>query len=361
MRSASGNMINFFLKAFAAGIAAVLLIAGGYLYWFSVTHLAPEARIYVVEPGTALKAFSRQLYEQNVLPDPHTLVVLAYLKGQQRQLKTGEYRFRTGITAMELLDQVVAGRVVEYPFTVIEGWNFKQMMQALAAAPRVTRTLHNLKPEQVMASLGYPGMHPEGRFYPDTYYYPAGMSDLLILQRAFDKMDRHLHEAWANRAADLPLESPDEALILASIVEKETGLAGERGLIAGVFTNRLRMGMRLQTDPTVIYGLGDTYTGRIRTRDLRGPTPYNTYVIKGLPPTPIAMPSGAALKAVVNPETTRALYFVSRGDGSHEFSETLEQHNRAVEKYQLQGRKRPNAGSAKGAPPAGTRTTRAAR
>ncbi len=315
----------------------ILVVAGAYLYWFSVARLEPEQKIYLVEPGTSLKAFSRQLHREKILPDAHTLVLIATLKGQSRDLKTGEYRFRKGITALEILDQVIAGRVVEYPLTLLEGWTFRQFMDALAAAPRLTHSLAGMKPQQIMAMLGYPNMHPEGRFYPDTYYYSSGMSDLLILQRAFQKMEKVLDEEWAGRQSDLPIRNPDEALTLASIVEKETGKPEERARIAGLFLQRLRIRMKLQTDPTVIYGLGDKYRGNITLQHLRQYTPYNTYVIHGLPPTPIAMPGRAAIHAVLNPEKTRALYFVSRGDGSHEFSETLEQHNRAVLKYQLKG------------------------
>lgn len=310
------------------------LVLGSYMYWFSSTRLSPEQIIYVVERGASLRTFTRQLHAQGVLPDAHTLVWLAYLKGQERYLKPGEYRFRKDITPSQLLEQVIAGRVVEYPLTIIEGWTFKNVLDTLAAAPRLTHTLQGLKPHQIMASLGYPGMHPEGRFFPDTYYYSAGMSDLIILQRAFQKMDTRLQEEWAQRDTSIPLKNPDEALILASIVEKETGRADERPMIAGVFSQRLRMGMKLQTDPTVIYGMGEQYHGNIGLKDLRTRTIYNTYVIKGLPPTPIAMPGGEALHAVMHPASTKALYFVARGDGGHVFSETLDEHNQAVDKYQ---------------------------
>jgi UPF0755 protein len=322
----------------------VLLGLGTYVYWFSVARLEPEAKIYVVAPGTSLRAFARQLSREKVLPDAYTLVWIAALKGQSRELKAGEYRFRKGITVLQILDQVIAGRVVEYPITLVEGWTFKQFTDALAAAPKLTHTLQGLKPKQIMASLGYPSLHPEGRFYPDTYYYSAGMSDILILQRAFQKMEKVLEEEWAGRQNDLPIKNRDEALTLASIVEKETGKPEEREIIAGVFVHRLRINMKLQTDPTVIYGMGERYKGNITVKDLRQPTSYNTYVIKGLPPSPIAMPSRAALHAALNPENTKALFFVSRGDGSHEFSETLEQHNRAVLKYQLKGKPRPTTG-----------------
>jgi len=333
---------------YAIATLALLFLAGcSYLYWFSVTRLEPEARIYVVQPGSSLKAFARQLHKEGVLPDAHTLVWLAYLKGSSRDLKAGEYRFRRGITALEMLDQVMSGRVVEYPLTIVEGWNFRQVLSALNSAPKLTHSLQNLKPQQIMAMLGYPSMHPEGRFYPDTYYYSSGMSDLLLLQRSFQRMEKVLDEEWSGRSSDLTVRTRDEALILASIVEKETGKADERPLIAGVFMQRMRIGMKLQTDPTVIYGLGEKFNGNLTVAHLRQYTPYNTYVIKGLPPTPIAMVGRAALHAVLHPESTKALYFVSRGDGSHEFSETLDQHNRAVVKYQLNGRARKDAASAK--------------
>lgn len=325
----------------AAAIALLVFAAGTYLYWFSVARLQPEARIYVVEHGTSLKGFARQLHREGLLPDSHTLVWIAYLMGHHRDLKAGEYRFRSGITALELLDQVMAGRVVEYPLTIVDGWNFKQVLEALAGAPKLTHSLQGLKPRQIMAMLGYPTLYPEGRFYPDTYYYSSGMSDLLILQRAFQKMESVLDEEWANRSSSTIIKSRDEALILASIVEKETGKPDERPRIAGVFLHRLQIGMKLQTDPTVIYGLGDRFNGNLTVAHLRQHTPYNTYVIKGLPPTPIAMVGRAALNAVLHPDNTRDLYFVSRGDGSHEFSETLEQHNKAVVKYQLKGRPKP--------------------
>jgi UPF0755 protein len=326
-----------------SGAIFVLLLFGlaTYVYWFSVAQLEPEAKIYVVAPGTSLKAFARQLRSEKVLPDANTLVWIAYLKGQSRELKAGEYRFRKGITAIEILEQVMAGRVVEYPLTIVEGWTFKQLLEALAAAPKLTHSLQGLKPKQLMASLGYPTLHPEGRFYPDTYYYSAGMSDLIILQRAFQKMEKVLEEEWNGRQNDLPLKNRDEALTLASIIERETGKVEERALIAGVFVHRLRLGMKLQTDPTVIYGMGDRFNGNLTVKDLRTPTPYNTYIIKGLPPSPIAMPGRDALHAALNPENTKALYFVSRKDGSHEFSETYEQHNRSVIKFQLNGKPKP--------------------
>jgi len=322
----------------ALSAVALVAVVAGYLYWSWNRALDPGPDVFVVKPGTTLKGFARQLAERGVLVDRHTFVWLAYATGRSRSLKAGEYRFRKGITPSELLEQVAAGRVVEYPFVLIEGWNFRQVLDALRKTPKLAFTLNGLGDKEIMARLGHPGMHPEGRFYPDTYYYSNGMSDLILLTRAFDRMDQRLNEEWENRASDLPLKSMEEALTLASIVEKETGKAEERPLIAGVFVNRLRKGMKLQSDPTVIYGIGPKFDGNIRTRDLRRDTPYNTYTRRGLPPTPIAMPSGAAINAVMHPQDTRALFFVSRNDGSHVFSESLDAHNSAVIKYQLNGR-----------------------
>lgn len=321
-------------------VGALATAFAAYLVWVATLRLDPGAETYVVEPGTSLHAFTRQLARQGLLPDRYSLVWLARLKGQSRGLKAGEYRFRKGITPLELLEQVVAGRVVEYPFLIVEGWNFRQVLAALDAAPKLTRTLQGQTPKQVMQRLGFPDVHPEGRFYPDTYYYSRGMTDATLLQSAFKKMETLLEQEWGGRDPTVPLKRPEDALILASIVEKETGQADERPLIAGVFVNRLRIGMRLQTDPTVIYGMGDAYKGNIRLQDLRHSSPYNTYIIRGLPPTPIAMPGIDAIRAVLHPAPTRALYFVSRGDGSHIFSETLKEHNEAVIKYQLNGRRK---------------------
>jgi len=320
-------------------MAGILVLAAsllaGYLAIVANWKLKPAAVTYSVAPGMSLRQFSRQLYREDVLPDPFSLVWLAYLQGHARDLKAGEYRFRAGITPLQLLDQVVAGRVVEYPFTIIEGWTFKQVMAALANAPKVQKTLVGLSDKDIMARLGRAGQHPEGRFFPDTYYYARGTTDVQLLERAYSKMATLLEVEWEARDTDVPLRSPDEALTLASIIERETGQENERGLIAGVFVNRLRLGMRLQTDPTVIYGMGERYRGNISLADLRRPTPYNTYVIRGLPPTPIAMPSADAVRAALNPAETDAVYFVSRGDGSHVFSATLAEHNRAVRQYQL--------------------------
>ncbi|AQZ95636.1 endolytic transglycosylase MltG [Halopseudomonas phragmitis] len=254
-------------------------------------------------------------------------------------LQIGEYALEPDLQVRDLLGMLQRGEVLQRSVTLVEGWNFRQFRAALARAERLEQTLPaELTAQQVMAELGLGDVHPEGQFFPDTYLYTLNMSDRDILLRAYQRMQTVLAEAWEQRADNLPISTPYEALILASIIEKETGVPYERGEIAGVFARRLRIGMRLQTDPTVIYGMGEDYNGRIRRADLRRPTPYNTYVINGLPPTPIAMPGREALVAAVNPEPGTSLYFVARGDGSHVFSDTLQQHNRAVRKYQIEQR-----------------------
>lgn len=324
-------------------------VAGAYLYWAWNHPLQPGSDIYVVKPGTSLRAFARELSNRGVLPESHTLVWLAHLTGHDRDLKSGEYRFRNGMSARELLEQVIAGRVIEYPVVLVEGWTFRQFLQVLEAAPKLTHTLSGLPPAAVMERLGHGGEHPEGRFFPDTYYYSAGQTDVAILANAYDKMQKLLQQQWEARDGNLPFKDAYEALILASIVEKETGRADERRLIAGVFVNRLRRGMRLQSDPTVIYGMGDKFDGNIRLKDLRRATPYNTYTRAGLPPTPVAMPGRDSVEAVLHPADTRDLYFVARGDGGHVFSETIEEHNAAVVKYQLNGKQRNTQPAATGA------------
>ncbi|MFQ5936097.1 MAG: endolytic transglycosylase MltG [Acidiferrobacterales bacterium] len=332
-------MTRLFRSTIVIGVAAAIG-AGGYLTWAWNRGLPHDVDSHVVNPGTPLRTFARELYREGLLPDRYSLIMLAYLRGHSRRLKAGEYRFAKGITQYELLDQVVAGRVIEYPLALIEGWTFEQFLHAIREAPKMTSTLSDLGQQEIMARLGHPDLHPEGQFFPDTYYYSAGTTDLALLRRAFERMQTRLQGEWEGRAPELPLDTPYQALTLASIVEKETGHAGERRLVAGVFLNRLRIGMRLQSDPTVIYGMGSTFDGNLRRRDLERDSPYSTYTRRGLPPTPIAMPGGDALHAVLHPEETDALYFVARGDGTHHFSETLQQHNEAVIKYQLGGKRR---------------------
>lgn len=251
------------------------------------------------------------------------------------KLKVGEYALDPGTTPRTLLQNMRAGRIIQYRFTIVEGWNFRQLRAALDAATPLLHQTRQLDDAALMAAIGHAGQHPEGRFLPETYLYVRGDSDLDVLTRAYEAMARALAAAWAERAAELPLTTPDQALILASIVEKETGIAEERAQIAGVFIRRLRLGMKLQSDPTVIYGIGSAYDGNIRRRDLATDTPYNTYTRSGLTPTPIAMPGRDALQAALHPAPGDALYFVALGDGSgrHVFSATLAQHNAAVRQY----------------------------
>jgi UPF0755 protein len=339
----------------AIGMVILSALAAVYLFWSWNHSLQPGVEIYAVKPGMTLRAFARELSSRSVLLESHSFVWLAYLTGHQRDLKSGEYRFRNGMTASELLEQIVAGRVIEYPVVLVEGWTFRQFLDAIEEAPKLTHMLIGLSPRAMMERLGHKGEHPEGRFFPDTYYYSSGQTELVILANAYDKMQKLLQQEWEKRDNNLPFKDSYEALILASIVEKETGRADERRLIAGVFVNRLRHGMRLQTDPTVIYGMGESFDGNLRLKDLRRDTPYNTYTRTGLPPTPVAMPGKESLQAVMHPVVNGALFFVARGDGSHEFSATLEEHNKAVTKYQLKGKTRPvPVSGARGAVPAAT-------
>lgn len=335
------NRLSGVVRVKAAALLVLLALAalaGFYLQWSWRHPLDIGSDIFVVKPGTSLRALARQLHEEGVILEPYTFTWMGHLTGRSRHLKAGEYRFTRGINAGELLDQIVAGRVIEYPLVLVEGWNYRQMMSAVQAAPKLAQTLPVSGAKELMARLGHPDLHPEGRFFPDTYHYSLGHTDLQLLARAFEKMQALLKAEWDKRIPDLPLRSADEALVLASIVEKETGRSDERAVIAGVFVNRLRKGMKLQSDPTVIYGIGPSFDGNIRLRDLRQDTPYNTYTRSGLPPTPIAMPGRESIVATLHPADTQALYFVSRGDGSHIFSKTLQEHTAAVIKYQLGGR-----------------------
>jgi UPF0755 protein len=331
---------------FSAGIvlAAIAAAAGWFVFEQRRALDDPLAvprggLVYMLPAGASLNSLARDLAASGVLANPRALVVYARWQGRAGAIKAGEYRIEPGTTAVTLLNQLIAGRVVQHALTLVEGWTFKQMMAAIAADDRLQHTLDGLTADAIMARLGLEGVHPEGQFFANTYYFPRGTSDVAFLRRAHTAMADFLVDAWAERQAGLPLKSPEQALILASIVEKETGEAGERPRIAGVFVERLRKGMRLETDPTVIYGMGDDFDGNLRRRDLRADTPYNTYVRKGLPPTPIAMPSAAAIEAVLHPDSDGALFFVAKGDGSHHFSATYEEHQQAVNRYQKKRRR----------------------
>jgi UPF0755 protein len=287
-----------------------------------------------IEPGTSPRGVAQDAVDSGVQTSPTLLYWWFRLSGDARLIKAGSYELEAGLTPRNLLAKLTRGEEALRSVTLVDGWTFKQVRLALSKAERLTPDTQGLEPSFIMQRLGQPQRQPEGSFYPDTYTYAKGSSDLKVLQRAMRAMDHHLAQAWSQRAANSPLKSPEELLTLASIVEKETGRASDRPLVSAVFNNRLRIGMMLQTDPTVIYGLGDKFDGNLRRRDLLTDTPWNTYTRAGLPATPIAMPGKASLLAAAQPAQSRALYFVARGDGSSQFSDTLDAHNRAVNKYQ---------------------------
>ena len=288
-----------------------------------------------IKSGTNFKHLVNDLHDRKLINSKKFLSWYARSENLAHQIKAGKYAFNSGITPVELLDKIVAGEVEQFTFAIIEGWTFRQMLLALHQHNNVEKKLTGLNDKEIMQALSLPDEHPEGQFMPDTYLFPDGTTDIQFLKRAWQSNQDYLNSQWQTRDKSLPLKSAYEALILASIVEKETGLAQERPAIAGVFIRRLKKGMRLQTDPTVIYGMGEQFDGNIRRRDLKKDTPYNTYTRYGLPPTPIALAGKAAIDAVIHPADGKSLYFVAKGDGSHQFSATLEEHNRAVRRYQL--------------------------
>ena len=300
----------------------------------STLNLPAQEYRYTVPTGASLNQLAYDLQERRIIEHPRFFILLGRQMDAARQLQAGEYKLIQGLTPRSLLEQFVDGKVIQHGLTLIEGHTFSEMMQRLHQDPVITHTLTDESDAVIMEKLGHPDEHPEGHFLPDTYYFTRGTTDIEFLGRAYNAMSSQLDAAWESREEGLPFDTPYEALILASIVEKETGVAEERPVIAGVFVRRLRKGMLLQTDPTVIYGMGDTFDGNLRRRDLRADTPYNTYTRKGLPPTPIAMPGVDALHAVMHPAKGKSLYFVAMGEGKHYFSNTLKQHNLAVDKFQ---------------------------
>jgi UPF0755 protein len=323
-------------------VVAPLVIGGAlaaYVGWRLHQPLAlPTSPLeFDVKPGQTLKAVARDLVAARALDTEWPLVALARLRGVDRTIKAGNYEIEQGVTLPGLLDRLTQGEVTQTSITIVEGSTFAEVRHELAQDPDVATGAAPLPDAELMAKLGAPGVSPEGWFFPETYFFATGASDIAVLGRAHRLMRSRLGAAWAKRAPDLPLRTPYEALILASIVEKETGRAADRPLIASVLVNRLKAGMRLQADPTVIYGMGTRFDGNLRKRDLETDTPYNTYTREGLPPTPIALPGQASLDAVTNPPSTSYLYFVSRGDGTSEFSTNLADHNRAVAKFQKGG------------------------
>jgi UPF0755 protein len=334
--------ISFVSLLLSLAVLAALAVGG--LFWWANQPLGQpplaqgeDSVDLAIAPGSSAGSISRGIARATGGGAAQELLMNAWLRvsGKAGELKAGSYEIIVGDSPRTVIDRIISGKQSLRSVTFIEGWNWRQVRAALAKAQHLKNDSAALTDAQLMERLGRPGVHPEGRFFPDTYRYAKNASDITVLRAAMQTMDKQLASAWEARSAQLPLKSPDELLTMASIVEKETGAAKDRATISGVFANRLNINMRLQTDPTVIYGLGEAFDGNIRKRDLQTDTPYNTYTRAGLPPTPIAMPGQAAMLAAAQPAQTRALYFVARGDGTSEFSETLDAHNRAVNKYIL--------------------------
>jgi len=322
---------------FVLAVALIAIGSAGVRYSRTPVDLPARPFEFTVDKGTSLKALSRKLADAGLFDEPYGFWLLGRFTGEATGIQAGRYRLDAPLSPQDLLIKLNNGDVVRETITFIEGVTFKEMREALASDQRLKVTLKGMPAVEILKKLGAAEANPEGLFFPDTYQFAAGTSDLDLLRASYQSMKKKLNEAWAARAEGLPYRTPYEALIMASIIEKETGRADERPLIASVFVNRLRLPMRLQTDPTVIYGMGERFDGNIRRRDLTADTPYNTYTRDGLPPSPIAMPGLGSIKAALQPAQSDKLYFVATksGDGSHAFSRTLDEHNRAVAKYQL--------------------------
>lgn len=326
---------------FVTVVTLALAGLGASYFWLEQRFDLPAPTVDLdIEPGTSVRGIAKAVAEAGAPVNPDLLYWWFRLSGQSRQIKAGSYELTRDTTPRNLLQKLVHGDETLGSVTIVEGWTFRQMQNALAKAEHLRPESQALSQETLMRLLGRPGLAPEGRFFPDTYTYRKGSSDVALLQRALRAMDKKLAAAWALRDPDSPLQTPEQALTLASIVEKETASPDDRATIAAVFCNRLRIGMRLQTDPSVIYGMKESFDGNLRKKDLQTDTPWNTYTRSGLPPTPIAMAGKAALLAAVRPAPSTALYFVARGDGTSQFSNTLEEHNRAVNQYQRAQRAR---------------------
>ncbi|MDO8989635.1 MAG: endolytic transglycosylase MltG [Sideroxyarcus sp.] len=315
----------------------IVVIAGGLFTYYARTPIPLERAplSFELKPGSSLKSAAHQIQQAGGLNSEWMFVLLGRVQGKAARIKPGNYQLEHEVTPLKLLSIISKGQVEQSSLTVIEGSTFNQLRATLNAEPTLRHDSANLTVAEILKRVGATEQTPEGLFFPDTYIYEKGSSDLMVLKRAYQLMQRNLRESWEKRDTDLPFKTPYDALILASIVEKETGQAVDRAMIASVFINRLRKNMRLQTDPTVIYGMGDKFDGNLRKRDLSRDTPYNTYTRNGLPPTPICLPGLAALQATLHPAPSRALYFVARGDGTSHFSSTLIEHNNAVNRFQL--------------------------
>lgn len=322
-------------KLLVTGVIVSVAAASGFAWWTKQVLPVPGAPIeFSINPGSGVAASAQQMAAAGVPVNPTLFVLLARLTGDAGRIKAGSYELKPNTTPRGLLTQLVRGEFAQEAVTIIEGWSFKQMRQAISSHTRLKHDTVKLTDAELMAKISTEYKNPEGLFFPDTYLFAKGSSEIEIYRRAHQAMLDHLNEAWEKRDKALPYKTPYEALIMASIVEKETGQKSERTMIAGVFVNRLRTGMLLQTDPTVIYGMGDAFVGKIAKKDLLTDTPYNTYTRGGLPPTPISLPGLQSLQAALAPAETPALYFVSRGDGTSQFSSNLPDHNRAVNRYQ---------------------------
>ena len=328
-------MRRFLVMVFLLG-AGVVLGGGAWALWWVYKPLRlPSSTVDLsIEPGTLPRAVAQAVAKAGVNVQPEILYLWFRISGQDRQIKAGSYELEPGLTPHGLLAKLTRGEEALRAVTLVEGWNFRQVRAALQKEDQLKPDTRGLSDDAVMAMVGLAGTHPEGRFYPDTYTYAKGSSDVAVLRRALRAMDRQLAAAWQKRAPTAVVATPEQALILASIVEKETGKAADRTQVSAVFNNRLRVKMPLQTDPTVIYGMGASFDGNLRKKDLQTDTPWNTYTRPGLPPTPISMPGKSSLLAALQPADSKAMYFVARGDGSSQFSATLDEHNRAVNKFQ---------------------------
>lgn len=322
----------------------VIILTGFFIYSVYQSYLSflstplPVIQLpykFTVKAGSGYRIVANQLKSDKMIDHSCYLDWYVRQKNLAHRLKAGRYSFSLAPTPVEFINRLIDGKVEQHRLTIIEGWTFRQMLNAVQRHPDIVVQLGNASSNEIMRRIGYPRQHPEGRFLPDTYLFPAGETDIDFLRRAYNHMYGYLHETWAQRDTSIAINTPYETLIMASIIEKETGNPHERAEISGVFDRRLKKGMRLQTDPTVIYGLGDKFDGNIRRKDLRTDTPYNTYVHFGLPPTPIALPGKDAIDAALHPKHGSSLYFVSKGDGTHYFSSTLNEHNKAIRRYQL--------------------------
>lgn len=325
--------------------AALIIILSSFFIFFSVQwlcflitpiiHPHNSAIDITVVKGSSVKSLAKQLYKQKIIKHPFLFEILVRIRGDSHKLQSGAYQLELGITPVKLVQKIASGDMILHSFTFVDGWTFDELIKKLANNPYVIHTLKGLKNSVIMSKIGHPGELPEGRFFPDTYKFSAGTKDIDILKLSYNLMQNKLSEAWNSRSMDAPYACPYKALIAASIIEKEASLSSERPIISGIIKRRLERNMYLQLDPTVIYGLGKHYNGKLTVKDLKKNTPFNTYLHKGLPPSPICMPSNDAIYAALHPAPGNVLYFVARGDGTHVFSETLAEHDDAIRKYQL--------------------------